>query len=137
MSSTTLPPKLEQSLALAKQLDLMLDEEFALLKEQKIDEFDTLQSSKVELLRQLTDVTGIDSPQVADALGEEWDGFKARMQECRNKHRRNEILITRKIDAIRGALQSIMVEDPTSSVEMYDRLGKLSRAKRTRGYNDA
>jgi hypothetical protein len=52
-------------------------------------------------------------------------------------HRRNEVLISRKIDAIRGALQSLNVFDPTSSVEMYDRLGKLSCVRRGRGYAEA
>jgi flagellar biosynthesis/type III secretory pathway chaperone len=59
------------------------------------------------------------------------------MMHCRDLHRRNEVLIHRKIEAIRGALQSLQVEDPTSSVEIYDRLGKLSRARRGRGYSDA
>jgi flagellar biosynthesis/type III secretory pathway chaperone len=59
------------------------------------------------------------------------------MAHCRDLHRRNEVLITRKIDAIRGALQSLQVEDPSSSVEIYDRLGKVSRVRRGRGYNEA
>ena len=59
------------------------------------------------------------------------------MALCRDMHRRNEVLINRKIDAIRGALQSLNVFDPTSSVEMYDRLGKLSRIRRGRGYAEA
>ena len=130
-------PELEQALALTQMLEAMLEDEFELLKAQKLDDFETLQVSKVELLRQLTQITGIDGPGAADALGQEWDEFKHRMLECRNKHRRNEVLITRKIDAIRGALQSLEIQDPTSSVEIYDRLGKLSRVRRGRGYSEA
>jgi hypothetical protein len=52
-------------------------------------------------------------------------------------HRRNEILIVRKLDAIRGTLQSMVIDDPASSVEVYDRLGKINRLKRRRGYSDA
>ena len=131
-------PELEQALALTQLLEAMLEDEFELLKAQKLDDFDDLQNSKVALLRQLTEITGIDGPDAADALGPEWDEFKHRMMECRNKHRRNEVLITRKIDAIRGALQSLEVQDPTSSVEIYDRLGKLSRVRRGgRGYSEA
>jgi hypothetical protein len=59
------------------------------------------------------------------------------MAQCRDMHRRNEVLIGRKIDAIRGALQSLQVQDPASSVEIYDRLGKLNRVRRGRGYSDA
>ena len=130
-------PEVAQALALTHELETMLEDEFELLKAQKLDDFDALQTSKVDLLRQLTHITGIDGPGSADALGPEWDEFKHRMLECRNKHRRNEVLITRKIDAIRGALQSLEVQDPTSSVEIYDRLGKLSRVRRGRGYNEA
>jgi hypothetical protein len=32
------------------------------------------------------------------------------MAHCRDMHRRNEVLIVRKIDAIRGALQSMQVQ---------------------------
>jgi hypothetical protein len=62
------------------------------------------------------------------------------MTHCKEMHRRNEVLIVRKIDAIRGALQSLQVQDPASSVEIYDRLGKVSRGGRRgggRGYADA
>jgi len=43
-------------------------------------------------------------------------------------------LILRKLDAIRGALKSLQIMDPSSSVEVYDRLGKLNRIKRSRNY---
>jgi hypothetical protein len=52
-------------------------------------------------------------------------------------HRRNEILIMRKLDAIRGALESLNVNDPTSPVEVYDRLGQIKRLRRLRGFTEA
>ena len=131
---------LEQALALAQTLDDLLEQEFEHLKVQNLDAFEASQSSKNELLQQLAQLTGIDGPESADALGPEWDGFKEHMAHCRNMHRRNEVLIVRKIDAIRGALQSMQVQDPTSSVEIYDRLGKVSRGGRrggSRGYAEA
>jgi len=66
----------------------------------------------------------------------EWNEFKSQMRLCRDLHRRNELFIQRKLEAIRGAIQSLGLTDPTSSVEMYDRLGKLSRRQRGRGYAD-
>jgi hypothetical protein len=59
------------------------------------------------------------------------------MATCRDMHRRNEILILRKLDAIRGALESLNVNDPTSPVEVYDRLGQIKRLRRMRGYSEA
>ena len=130
---------LEQALALAKTLEDMLEREFEQLKVQDLDAFEASQNTKNELLQQLAQLAGIQGPESADALGPEWDGFKEHMAHCRDMHRRNEVLIGRKIDAIRGALQSLQVQDPTSSVEIYDRLGKVSRGGRRggRGYAEA
>ena len=139
-SSTTaqaLDDNLSTALATASSLEQLLETEFDQLKAQNLDAFEATQSSKNLLLQELTRLAGIEGPESADALGPEWDGFKAHMMHCRDLHRRNEVLIHRKIEAIRGALQSLQVEDPTSSVEIYDRLGKLSRARRGRGYSDA
>ena len=137
-ATDTQASSLEQALALAKTLEDMLEQEFEQLKVQDLDAFEASQSNKNELLQQLAQLAGIQGPDSADALGPEWDGFKAHMAHCRDMHRRNEVLIGRKIDAIRGALQSLQVQDPTSSVEIYDRLGKVSRGRRGgRGYAEA
>jgi len=130
---------LEQALVLAQTLEDMLELEFEQLKVQNLDAFEASQASKNELLQRLAQLTGIQGPDSADALEPEWDGFKDHMAHCRDLHRRNEVLIGRKIDAIRGAIQSLQIEDPTSSVEIYDRLGKVSRARRGsgRGYAEA
>jgi flagellar biosynthesis/type III secretory pathway chaperone len=131
------PDNLTLALELADTLERMLEDEFELLKQQKIEDFEATQSSKTDILRQLTSLTGVDSPTAADKLGSQWDGFKSKIMHCRDLHRRNEILIGRKIDALRGALQSLRVQDPASSVEVYDRLGQVSRNRRTRGYSEA
>ena len=125
------------ALELADALARMLEDEFELLKQQKIEDFEASQSSKTDILRQLTAITGVDSPDAADKLSAQWDGFKNKIMHCRDLHRRNEILIGRKIDALRGALQSLRIQDPASSVEVYDRLGQVSRNRRTRGYSEA
>jgi hypothetical protein len=51
-------------------------------------------------------------------------------------HRRNEILIIRKLDAIRGSLESLNVTDPASPVEVYDRLGQIKRIRRLRNFTE-
>jgi flagellar biosynthesis/type III secretory pathway chaperone len=138
-ATDTQASSLEQALALAKTLEDMLEREFEQLKVQDLDVVEASQNAKNELLQQLAQLAGIHGPESADALSPEWDGFKEHMAHCRDMHRRNEVLIVRKIDAIRGALQSLHVQDPTSSVEIYDRLGKVSRGGRRggRGYAEA
>ena len=137
LATETQASSLEQALVLVQTLDELLEQEFEHLKAQNLDAFEASQTSKNELLQQLAQLAGIHGPESADALGPEWDGFKEHMAHCRDMHRRNEVLIVRKIDAIRGALQSMQVQDPTSSVEIYDRLGKVSRGGRHRGHGYA
>jgi flagellar biosynthesis/type III secretory pathway chaperone len=115
----------------------LLDEEFNALKEQNLDAFEELLEEKNHILADLSQLTGVRPPEDADRLGPEWTPFRTRMVTCRDMHRRNEILILRKLDAIRGALESLNVNDPTSPVEVYDRLGQIKRLKRMRGYSEA
>ena len=136
-SATLSAPAHSQACTLADALRDLLEQEFEQLKRQDLDAFDARQAHKNDLLHKLTELAGISGPDSADALGPEWDAFKQVMGDCRDLHRRNEILIHRKIDAIRGALQSLQTEDVASSVEVYDRLGKLARRTRAgRGYTD-
>ena len=137
-SVTQSPPAHSQACALADALRDLLEQEFEQLKRQDLDAFDARQDQKNAMLHKLTELAGITGPDSADALGPEWDGFKQVMGDCRDLHRRNEILIHRKIDAIRGALQSLQTDDVASSVDVYDRLGKLARRGRAgRGYTEA
>jgi flagellar biosynthesis/type III secretory pathway chaperone len=91
-------------------------------------------NAKNEILTGISIMTGVSEAEDAKMLDESWDGFRSRMDYCKNLHRRNEVLVNRKLDAIRGALKSLQITDPTSSVEVYDRLGKLNRVKRSRSY---
>ena len=138
-SAEALSDNLSRALAVAGELEALLETEFEHLKAQNLDAFEATQVRKNALLQELTQLADIQGPESADALSPDWDGFKAHMVHCRDLHRRNEVLIHRKIDAIRGALQSLQVQDPTSTVEIYDRLGQLSRTRRGRGrgYSDA
>jgi flagellar biosynthesis/type III secretory pathway chaperone len=130
-------PAFTHACVLAQSLEVLLEEEFEQLKQQDLDSFDAQQDAKSRLLNELTQLAGLSETRSADDLGPEWDPFKDKMRHCRDLHRRNEILIHRKIDAIRGALQSLQCEDPASSLEIYDRLGKVSRRQRSaRGYAD-
>jgi len=127
---------LQEADARVDQLAELLDQEFEALKAQDLDQFEILLSGKNHLLSELTRITGVSQLNEADKLGAHWHDFRARMLHCRDMHRRNEILIMRKLDAIRGALESLNVNEATSSVEVYDRLGQIKRIRRLRGFTD-
>jgi len=128
---------LQEAEALVDQLVGLLDQEFDALKAQDLDQFEVLLSRKNHLLSELSRLTGVTQLNDADKLGNHWNNFRSRMLQCRDMHRRNEILIMRKLDAIRGALESLNVSDPTSPVEVYDRLGQIKRLRRMRGFTEA
>lgn len=127
---------LQQADALVEQLADLLEREFEALKVQDLDQFEILLSGKNHLLSELTRLTGVTQLADADKLGEHWNDFRTRMLACRDMHRRNEILIMRKLDAIRGALESLNVHEPASPVEVYDRLGQIKRIRRLRSFTE-
>ena len=127
----------DQAHTLVDRLEALLELEFNALKVQDLDQFEVLLEEKNHLLAELGRLTGVRQPEDADKLGAHWNEFRSRMMACRDMHRRNEILIMRKLDAIRGALESLNVSDPTSPVEVYDRLGQIKRLRRMRGFTEA
>jgi len=127
---------LQQADALVTQLADLLEREFEALKVQDLDQFEVLLSGKNQLLAELTRLTGVNQLADADKLGMHWNDFRTRMLACRDMHRRNEILIMRKLDAIRGALESLNVDQAASPVEVYDRLGQIKRIRRLRGFTE-
>lgn len=132
-----------QAYVRAERLSRLLSDEFEALKAQNIDQFEALQPGKADLLTELSVLTGISEksaqpvPGASRLEGAEWDEFKQLMGLCRDAHHRNEILISRQLDAICGTISALQGATGQATVEVYDRLGKLNRVKRARGYNEA
>jgi flagellar biosynthesis/type III secretory pathway chaperone len=130
-------PELVSALEHGLSLHNLLQEEFEALRVQDLQAFEALQGTKLSIFNILTSLTGageehslLDKP--------EWDTFKNLINDCRDMHRRNEVLISRKLDAIRGTLNTLRgTSDPAASVDVYDRLGRMSRRRGSRGYEDA
>jgi flagellar biosynthesis/type III secretory pathway chaperone len=121
-------------LPVADQLQQLLASEFEALKAQDLDRFEQLQTAKTELLSELARLCPDSEVLQAHA---DWQDLKEVLVDCRDMHRRNAILIERKLDAIRGALRSLSAGHASSPVEVYDRLGKMSRFSKSRGVNEA
>jgi len=123
----------ERALSVCTQLIQMLALEFDALKSQDLDRFESLQPGKNDLLAELTKIC----PSAEDLQKmPEWDALRELLIECRDLHRRNAVLIERKLETIRGALHSLRVGDSGSPVEVYDRLGQVARFSRGRGYQE-
>ena len=123
----------ERALSVCTQLIQMLALEFDALKSQDLDRFESLQPGKNDLLAELTKIC----PSAEDLQKmPEWDALRELLIECRDLHRRNAVLIERKLDTIRSALHSLSVGESGSPVEVYDRLGQVARFSRGRGYQE-
>ena len=123
----------ERALSVSDQLVQLLALEFESLKSQDLDRFESLQPGKNDLLSELSALCP--SPEDLQNLPE-WDALRESLIQCRDMHRRNAVLIERKLDTIRGALHSLQVGDSGSPVEVYDRLGKVARFSKGRGYEE-
>ncbi len=123
----------ERALSVTDQLVQLLALEFEALKSQDLDRFESLQAGKNDLLAELAGLC----PSAEDLQNlPEWDKLRESLIECRDMHRRNAVLIERKLDTIRGALHSLRAGDSGSPVEVYDRLGQVARFSRGRGYQE-
>lgn len=128
-------PELVAALEHGLVLQRLLQQEFDALREQNLDIFEALQPEKTQIFDSLIRLTGVGTE--SNRLEEpEWDTFKNLIADCRDMHRRNEILISRKLDAIRGTLQTLNGGESTASVEVYDRLGRMARSRAGRGYEE-
>jgi len=123
----------ERALSVSEQLIQLLALEFEALKSQDLDRFESLQAGKNDLLAEMSQLC----PSAEDLQNlPEWEPLRERLIECRDMHRRNAMLIERKLDAIRGTLHSLRTGDSGSPVEVYDRLGQVARFSRGRGYQE-
>ena len=123
----------ESVLSLATQLSQLLLLEFDALKVQDLDRFESLQPGKNDLLAGLAKLC----PSAEDLQNlPEHEKLRELLIECRDLHRRNAVLIERKLDTIRGTLHSLHTGETGSPVEVYDRLGQVARFSKGRGYQE-
>lgn len=129
-------PELASAMEHGQLLRQILEKEFDALRAQELDRFESLQPEKLRIFEVLAVLSGVGTP--GSRLEQPgWDAFRELIANCRELHRRNEVLISRKLDAIRGTLHTLRGADPTAPVEMYDRLGRMARLRGGRGYEEA
>ena len=126
---------LASAMADGNALHGLLEKEFDALKAQELDRFESLQPEKMQIFEVLAQLIPREEPEQTFERPE-WQGFRELIADCRDLHRRNEVLMSRKLDAIRGALHTLRGADPTAPVEVYDRLGRMSRMRGGRGYEE-
>ena len=108
----------------ASRLGALLQLEFEALKSRDLPAFDALQAERGDVLTRLAQVADGVSAQVP--LPDWWNALLPGLTQCKQDHLRNIQLLQRQMQAVKGALQALQGETAVS-VDLYDRLGQLSR----------
>ena len=137
MTSTHQDPSasaLRDGLHKANALAALLQEELALLTAGDLNSFEALQSRKAEILDSLSALLPALSGEVpieegpdVDATVALIDSIKEVLSTCRDAHLKNAILIDRKIESTRSALEVLRSSRSADTGETYDKLGKIKR----------
>ena len=108
----------------AARLAELLALEFEVLKARDMVGFEALQEERIQLLERLAQVAqwvaGLDSVPVV------WQNLQVDLLQCKQDHLRNIQLLQRQLQAVKGTLQALQGES-AASVDLYDRLGQVSR----------
>ena len=119
----------------------LLEKEFEALKGQNFDVFEKCIEEKNTILAEITNSGVLERLKgLSIDSGDHSEDSKTLailhkgLGECRDLHRRNEVLIRQKIIAIRETIASFSLEDNPLS-ETYDNLGNLKKGLRKRPHN--
>lgn len=108
----------------AARLATLLQAEFEALKTRDLAAFDALQQERGDVLLRLAGVAEVASAQTP--MPSWWEALLPGLSQCKQDHLRNIQLLQRQLHAVKGALQALQGETAVS-VDLYDRLGQVSR----------
>lgn len=128
---------MSQTLSSLSRLIEILEAEFKLLQTDSLDVFESLQQKKQEIVESLetllsdeeADSPSIDAVHESDISDPEVSEL---LERCRDYHVRNSMLLEKKIEVNKNALNILRSSRHSEEVETYDKLGKL-RNPRTIG----
>ena len=110
----------------------ILEAEFTLLQTDNLDGFETLQAEKqviVETLSEKLAPADIDDEYEAADSDSNDANVESMLAMCRDHHIRNGILLEKKIEANKNALNILRSSRHSDEVETYDKLGKVRNPK--------
>jgi flagellar biosynthesis/type III secretory pathway chaperone len=131
-------PELQALLRSVQRLDSLLTDEYEALKNQKLDTFEALQQEKMLLLQTLAASGMVQNPdhptnqeQLETIISHPlWNNITEVLERCKRSHQRNELLISKQLDAIKGALSTLQNQNPEGTLELYTKLGRVKSSRR-------
>jgi flagellar biosynthesis/type III secretory pathway chaperone len=124
MDEPSAEPGLVNVEPLTQRLQALLALEFDALKARDLPRFEELQAEKNSVLEQLSALAQWATAQ--SPIPPAWQDQQEALRACREAHLRNIQLMQRQLQAVRGALQALQGEE-AAAVDLYDRLGRMSR----------
>jgi flagellar biosynthesis/type III secretory pathway chaperone len=118
----------------AARLSALLAQEFDMLKTRDMAGFEALQAERIELLQRLASLA--EWAMTQNPVPQLWQDLQPGLLQCKQDHMRNIQLLQRQLQAVKGALQALQGET-SASVDLYDRLGQVSRRHITTPFHDA
>ena len=124
-------------LTLGNQLKSSLEEEFIALSEKNLDLLETVQQRKVELLQSIqaqwpqeisseSDESAASDVDMADPL---WDEARTLLNQCKEAHIRNDLLLKRQLEVVRTVLTSLTQRSADNHSALYDKMGRMRRKR--------
>ena len=131
---------IREILTLGNQLKGTLEEEFIALSEKHLDHLETVQVRKVSLLESIQaqwpqDVdtgteagtnTDLNTDDPSDPL---WDEARSLLNECKDAHIRNDLLLKRQLEVVRTVLSSLTQRSADNHSALYDKMGRMRRKR--------
>jgi flagellar biosynthesis/type III secretory pathway chaperone len=125
-------------LTLGNQLKSTLEEEFIALGEKNLDHLETVQVRKVELLQAIqtqwpaqasSDSDDAEDQASADTSDPLWDEARTLINECKEAHIRNDLLLKRQLEVVRTVLSSLTQRSADNHSALYDKMGRMKRKR--------
>jgi flagellar biosynthesis/type III secretory pathway chaperone len=136
MSDVTL---IREILTLGNQLKSTLEEEFIALSEKNLNHLETVQVRKVSLLESIqaqwpqeadTRSEADANPSAEDATADPlWDEARTLLNECKEAHIRNDLLLKRQLEVVRTVLSSLTQRSADNHSALYDKMGRMRRKR--------
>jgi flagellar biosynthesis/type III secretory pathway chaperone len=129
------PSLIREILTLGNELKSTLEEEFIALSEKNLDHLETLQVRKVDLLQSIQaqwpqDVAGGEDdaePPVQVTEDPLWNEARTLLNECKEAHIRNDLLLKRQLEVVRTVLSSLTQRSADNHSALYDKMGRMRR----------
>jgi len=128
MSDTSL---IRDILTLGNELKVTLEEEFIALGEKNLDHLETVQRRKVELLQSIQSQwpAQADSDAIEDTAGPLWEEARTLINDCKEAHIRNDLLLKRQLEVVRTVLSSLTQRSEDNHSALYDKMGRMKRKR--------